>query len=284
MEPVPNAHRIGNPWGLELTGLGYQYGGIKVNKYLYQGKELQGDHGLNTFDFHWRVYDPVIGRTFQLDPKADKFYNLSPYSWAAGNPLKYIDPDGREIIGTDGKPVTYQMVNGQVIWSKNASADVQRVGNSMLQTSKGTSRLDAMIGSDTRVNIKVSNEIRISKNPETGKTIVRYGETKINQFEENKDGTYSAKESTITIFEGTIKTIVNQKQQLSGDAGEKQQIGVESSIGAVAAHESIHAVDSENVNQNIQNQLHGKNHDVEKKANEVEKQVQSELLRRKNEN
>jgi hypothetical protein len=26
-----------DPWGLELTGLGYQYGGIKANKYLYRG-------------------------------------------------------------------------------------------------------------------------------------------------------------------------------------------------------------------------------------------------------
>jgi hypothetical protein len=26
---------IGKPWGVELSGLGYQYGGIKVNPYLY---------------------------------------------------------------------------------------------------------------------------------------------------------------------------------------------------------------------------------------------------------
>ncbi len=26
---------IGNPWGVELSGLGYQYGGIKINPYLY---------------------------------------------------------------------------------------------------------------------------------------------------------------------------------------------------------------------------------------------------------
>jgi hypothetical protein len=28
-----------DPWGVELEGLGYQYGGIKVNPYLYNGKE-----------------------------------------------------------------------------------------------------------------------------------------------------------------------------------------------------------------------------------------------------
>ncbi len=28
-----------DPWGLELTGLGFQAGGVKVNRYLYNGKE-----------------------------------------------------------------------------------------------------------------------------------------------------------------------------------------------------------------------------------------------------
>ncbi len=71
---------------------------------------------------------------------------------------------------------------------------------------------------------------------------------------------------------------------MSGNAGEKHQIGVEGSIGAVAAHESVHAVDPESANQNIQNQLDGKNHDIEKKPDQVEKQVQSELLKKKHEN
>ncbi|MCU0401351.1 MAG: hypothetical protein MUE75_10145 [Algoriphagus sp.] len=37
---------IGNPWGLELTGIGYEYAGVKKNKYLYNGKELIEDAGL----------------------------------------------------------------------------------------------------------------------------------------------------------------------------------------------------------------------------------------------
>jgi RHS repeat-associated protein len=262
----------------------YSREGSLENRFKYQSKEYQDDLGLNLYDFHWRQYDPWSVHTTTIDPKAEKFYQLSPYSWAAGNPMKYIDPDGREIIGTDGKPVTYQTVNGQTVWSKNASADVQRVGNALLQTKAGSGRLDALVSSDTKVSIKVSGEVKISKNEETGKTTVRYGETKITKFEKNADGSYSAKEATLTVFEGTIKTIAGQKQQLSGDAGEKQQIGVEGSIGAVAAHESVHAVDPENVNQNLQNQLDGKNNDIEKKPEQVEKQVQSELLKKKNEN
>lgn len=275
---------VANYYPFGAVASSYSREGSLENRFKYQSKEYQDDLGLNLYDFHWRQYDPWGVHTTTIDPKAEKFYHLSPYSWAAGNPMKYIDPDGREIIGTDGKPVTYQTVNGQTVWSKNASADVQRVGNALLQTKAGSGRLDALMSSDTKVSIKVSGEVKISKNEETGKTTVRYGETKITKFEKNADGSYSAKEATLTVFEGTIKTIVGQKQQLSGDAGEKQQIGVEGSIGAVAAHESVHAVDPENVNQNLQNQLDGKNNDIEKKPDQVEKQVQSELLKKKNEN
>jgi len=56
---------------------------------------------------------------------------------------------------------------------------------------------------------------------------------------------------------------------------------VEGSIGAVAAHESVHATDQENVTQNLQNQLQGANHDIEKKPNEIKQKVQDELLKKK---
>jgi len=90
-----------DPWGLELTGLGYQYGGIKVNKYLYQGNELMDDHNLNIYDFHARGYDPVIGRTLQIDPHSENYYGLSPYSWVANNPLSVIDPTGMDTVNVN---------------------------------------------------------------------------------------------------------------------------------------------------------------------------------------
>jgi RHS repeat-associated protein len=90
-----------DPWGLELTGLGYQYGGIKTNKYLYQGKEFLDDLNLNIYDFHARGYDPVIGRTLQMDPMADSYYPWSPYAWAMNNPIKYMDPTGMFSTHTD---------------------------------------------------------------------------------------------------------------------------------------------------------------------------------------
>ncbi|WP_339881304.1 DUF6443 domain-containing protein [uncultured Algoriphagus sp.] len=83
-----------DPWGVELSGLGYQYGGIKVNPYLYNGKEANGHLGVNMYDFGARMYDPAIGRWFVMDPMAEQMHRHSPYNYAYNNPMRFIDPDG----------------------------------------------------------------------------------------------------------------------------------------------------------------------------------------------
>lgn len=62
-----------------------------VNKYLYQGKELQTDLGLNLYDFHARQYDPLLGVFTSQDPQSQF---ASPYMAMGGNPISYVDPDG----------------------------------------------------------------------------------------------------------------------------------------------------------------------------------------------
>lgn len=83
-----------DPWGVELSGLGYQYGGIKINPYLYNGKEANGHLGVNLFDYGARMYDPAIGRWFVVDPMADVAPGWSPYRAFYCNPIRYIDPSG----------------------------------------------------------------------------------------------------------------------------------------------------------------------------------------------
>ena len=64
-------------------------------KYGYQGKELTADLNLNLLDFHARQYDPILGRFHSSDPMAMAVAGMSPYAGMAGNPVSYVDPDGR---------------------------------------------------------------------------------------------------------------------------------------------------------------------------------------------
>lgn len=53
-------------------------------------------HGLNTYDYGARQYDPIAGRWDRVDPLCEKYYSVSPYAYCAGDPVNKIDPDGRD--------------------------------------------------------------------------------------------------------------------------------------------------------------------------------------------
>lgn len=72
-----------------------------TNKYLYNGKEKQDDAlsstALDEYDYSWRMYDPQLGRFHIQDRLAEKYWDFSPYQYAANNPILYIDVNGDSI-------------------------------------------------------------------------------------------------------------------------------------------------------------------------------------------
>ena len=101
---------------IEQTTHYYPYGGILsqstnqgVQKYKYICKELDRMHGLDMYDFGARQQDPETGMFTSMDPMCEKYYNISPYMYCAGNPIRYVDPDGRDavpIIDKENKTIT----------------------------------------------------------------------------------------------------------------------------------------------------------------------------------
>ncbi len=107
------------PFGLKHKGYNTvlrSTGNDLAQKYKYNGKELNEELGLNWYDYGARNYQADLGRWFNVDPLAEKYFNVSSYNYCVNNPIRFIDPDGKS-------PDGYRDLNGNYEWLENEHSD-----------------------------------------------------------------------------------------------------------------------------------------------------------------
>ncbi|MBN9299841.1 MAG: hypothetical protein J0I41_22755, partial [Filimonas sp.] len=95
------------PFGLTTAGISFKastFGGaenhLKYNGKEEQRKEFSDGSGLEWYDYGARFYDAQIGRWGHVDPLAEKYVVVSPYSFTSNNPILFVDKDGKDITPT----------------------------------------------------------------------------------------------------------------------------------------------------------------------------------------
>ena len=105
---------------------------IWFSPFVITGKEKDSESGY--YAFGARYYDcDLSGLFLSVDPMADKYPSLSPYVYCALNPVKLVDPDGREIgdfydeygnyLGSDGVVDKKIYQTTREAWNRHISGD-----------------------------------------------------------------------------------------------------------------------------------------------------------------
>ena len=106
------------PFGMEMEGPWEQTVSTPTNSYLYNGKELESDFGLDWLAYGARNYDPAIGRFPSIDRFAEKYYPLTPYQYGANNPISNIDVNGDSLQvffrGEEARNAFIQVMNNSL--------------------------------------------------------------------------------------------------------------------------------------------------------------------------
>ncbi len=64
-------------------------------QFLLNGREL------GWYDYGARFYDPQIGRWHSVDPLAELYTTMSPFTYCFNNPIRYVDPNGMAVYETE---------------------------------------------------------------------------------------------------------------------------------------------------------------------------------------
>ena len=71
-----------------------------ITPYLFNAKEFDEETGM--YYYGARYYEPRLSLWMSVDPLQEKYPNISTYCYAANNPIKFIDSDGRKLLFASG--------------------------------------------------------------------------------------------------------------------------------------------------------------------------------------
>lgn len=114
------------PFGMNMEGPWLNNVATRDSKYMYNGKELEDDFGLNIYAYGFRYLDPAINRFISVDPLALDFPELTTFQYASNRPVDGIDLDGLEYVDAQGRQLG--PVNPQEYANKTGIIVMEAIG------------------------------------------------------------------------------------------------------------------------------------------------------------
>lgn len=189
----------------------------------------------------------AASRWWSPDPLAAKYTQWSPYVFAADNPIRFNDPDGREFVDQKGKHVAVTFnKDGTLKFSKNANADLVKLATGMAKTEIGLKMLHTMNDSKTQISMKIDNEHVVydkNGNIKGGLTEPIISQKTING---KPVGDKYISSASITIYQAGIQKQLDDhegKLAINGTTVDSKNTPVDDIMYSFGVHEGTHATD-----------------------------------------
>ena len=128
-------------------------------RFTFTGKERDEETGYGYFGARYMDHE-LMTMWLSVDPMADKYPGISPYAYCAWNPVKLVDPDGREIwIGSyNGKKSRY-------IPNKKGNTGVAEALDMIYESKAGKFVINSLIKSKNRYCVSEAANPSGNENP-----------------------------------------------------------------------------------------------------------------------
>jgi RHS repeat-associated protein len=133
------------------------FDGKKVYKYKYNGKELQDELALNVYDYGNRNYDPAIGRFFNMDRFAEKYYHMNPYQYGGNNPIIFNDIKGDSILIWSKQDKAHVLYENGNLYSKNGGKWEAYSGKNLKTDKSGKTSVGGFLGKTAAALDKIAS-------------------------------------------------------------------------------------------------------------------------------
>ncbi len=91
---------------------------MRFYPYVFTGKEKDKETGYGYFGARYMDHELMTG-WLSVDPLADKYPGISPYAYCMWNPVKLVDPDGKETYVAQNEDGTYRVIGGRLNNDRN---------------------------------------------------------------------------------------------------------------------------------------------------------------------
>jgi len=153
------------PFGMQQNGNWAKTQTVK-NDYLYNGKELNTEIGLNWSDYGFRNYDAAIGRFTGVDPISDQFAWVNTYNYAENEPVGSIDlwglqrwtVNGRERTNTPSRFTQMRMQTGAAVSNPIAASNIGSVERGGTNISSVSGRIARHLAENGNMSLGIGSE------------------------------------------------------------------------------------------------------------------------------